>query len=89
MGRSSRLHKERVIAGLEPPHRTTNPVGPNPVKMVRCRKCNAVMPVYTARTHIKECWPMNIGDNDPIPEEVPEQYLGGKKQYNPDGTLPV
>lgn len=86
MGRLKRLHRERVIAKLEPPFRSTGTAWvPKPL---RCRKCNSVVPFVEARNHIRECWPMEIKDNEPIPDSVPMQYLNGQKQYNADGTLP-
>ncbi len=40
-----------------------------------CKKCHTVVPESLARDHIRKCWGMRgmpIGDNDPIPEEVPK-----------------
>ncbi len=44
-------------------------------KLLVCKKCHTVVPESRARDHIRKCWGMPIGDNDPMPEEVPKQYL--------------
>ena len=73
MGKVSRLHREAVIAGREPPYHA---------QIMRiCRLCGEQMAEFNARKHIRSCWGYQIGDNDPIPSE-PIVYRNGKLMPN-------
>lgn len=53
MGRRSREHRDRVIAGLEAPFR----VQVAPLLVLRCRKCGARVTEGGVTEHLKACQP--------------------------------
>jgi hypothetical protein len=76
VGRQNKERIKRIQAGLEMPigakaKETVKPVE----RMLHCRKCHHVVAESRARQHIRECWPMPIGDDDPIPTQVPKRFL--------------
>ena len=53
MGKKGRLHRERVIAGIEPPIRQETA----PRRFLVCGKCHTAMPEAMVTDHLKECQP--------------------------------
>lgn len=78
MGIRNRERIQRLQEGKEVPLSVLAKLGAKPREVLRlCGKCKHVVPESRARQHIRDCWKMDIGDDDPIPKTVPQQVLNG------------